>query len=530
MAHPDHDQVIGRLIGARLRGTAARRPAGASAAEPHPDAETWAAYVDGGLLADEVSRLDTHLGACAVCRRLVAGLAPEVSAAAVAPAPAADVPVGRTGVVLPFPRKQVFAWMGVAAGLFGAVTLWSVARLGDRPARVAMVDATPVAAPPAAMSAAPAGPAESAVRQSGPTPAPAAPAAPSRQGERRAQDAMLEADKSRDDLLRKRLASEEAPPATAPTDKVAAPGPEANARPVPSQSNALAAGAGRAHGPLNQAVSQQAGNQQTGNQQTGNQQAGNQPQNAAAAKASPPAQGVAVPPPPATAPLGGAMPLPVAPAAAAQAPTSAPAPRPADAPALADADARERRANEASGQVAEVVSTTGARVGRREAAKPQPATGAAPAGADREGQGRSKDEDTKSLAFGSVAAAAPAMPSFAEPEGRLRWRIAEGRRLESSSDGGTTWTRRHPPTRDRLRAGTAPSIDSAWAVGERGLVLRFAVPGDWTTVKPPVAATLVAVTASDAQTARVTTDDGRIFQTTDGGATWTAVTPGAGPQ
>jgi hypothetical protein len=515
MAHPDHDQVIGRLIGARLRGTAARRPGGASAAEPHPDAETWAAYVDGGLLADEVSRLDAHLSGCAVCRRLVAGLAPEVSAAAAAPAPAVELPAGRTAVVLPFPRKQVLAWMGVAAGLFGAVTLWSVARLGDRPAPVAMVDATPVAAPPAAMGAAPA---ESASGRpvTVPTPAPAAPAGPSRQGEGREQDLMLKADRSRDDLLRKRLAFEEAPQATPTTDKVTAPGPEANARPIPSQSNALAAGAGRAHGPLNQAVNQQAVNQQ---------------QNAAAAKA-PPAQEVAVPPPQAAAPLGGAVPLPAAPVAAA-APTFAPASRPADAPALADADARERRANEASaGQLAEVVSTTGARVARREPTKPQPvaAAGAAPAGADREGQARAKDEGAKGLALGYAAAAAPAMPSFAEPEGRLRWRIAEGRRLESSSDGGTTWTRRHPPTRDRLRAGTAPSIDSAWAVGERGLVLRFAVPGDWTTVKPPVAATLVAVTASDAQTARVTTDDGRMFQTTDGGATWTAVTPGAGPQ
>ena len=74
MAHPDHDQVIGRLVGARLRGTADRRAVSGGAAEAHPDAETWAAYVDGGLQADEVVRLETHLAGCPACRRLLAVL------------------------------------------------------------------------------------------------------------------------------------------------------------------------------------------------------------------------------------------------------------------------------------------------------------------------------------------------------------------------------------------------------------------------------------------------------------------------
>ena len=78
MAHPDHDQVIGRIAGARLRGMADGRAVTRVGPEVHPDAETWAAYVEGGLQADEVVRLETHLGGCAICRRLVAVLTTEL--------------------------------------------------------------------------------------------------------------------------------------------------------------------------------------------------------------------------------------------------------------------------------------------------------------------------------------------------------------------------------------------------------------------------------------------------------------------
>ena len=136
MAHPDHDQVIGRLVGARMRGPAGRGPADVSPAQAgatgaHPDAETWAAYVDGGLHPDEVSRIEDHLAGCGTCRRLVAALAPEVSVAEVPAVRDAELaPLGRA-TVISFPRRQIFVWMGVAASLFAAVTLWSVSRLGS---------------------------------------------------------------------------------------------------------------------------------------------------------------------------------------------------------------------------------------------------------------------------------------------------------------------------------------------------------------------------------------------------------------
>src|SRR5262245_50615330 len=63
-------------------------------------------------------------------------------------------------VVLPFPRRQVFAWMAAAAGVLMAVTIWSVSRLGQEPELAAMrvppEGPAPMSAPPAS-TAAPAG-------------------------------------------------------------------------------------------------------------------------------------------------------------------------------------------------------------------------------------------------------------------------------------------------------------------------------------------------------------------------------------
>jgi hypothetical protein len=208
----------------------------------------------------------------------------------------------------------------------------------------------------------------------------------------------------------------------------------------------------------------------------------------------------------------------------APAPPPAPAAAPAPATVPAQTDARERRDNEQQAALAEVVTTTGANRGAR--ATRRPLERAQAAGADRSASALSKDEAGGAESFGFTAVP----PVFAEPGGRLQWRIVEGRRLQSSSDSGTTWSSTRYTARRRLRAGTAPGIDSAWAVGDDGLVLRFSVPGDWTVVSVPAPVTLIGVSATGTQSARVTAADGRVFETADGGATWTPATPGAGPQ
>jgi hypothetical protein len=544
MAHPDHDQVIGRLVAARLRGAGDPRPGGADAVQPCPDAEAWAAYVDGGVTADEVIRFDTHLADCPACRRLVAMLTSELSAVpAITPREAA-APILGSAVVIPFPRRQMWAWMGIAAGLLAAVTLWSVSRLGSEPPVLRTADSrAPLAAPAPSVTGlpesslpvdTPAAPAAAPLDRLAATPAPEPPA--QRAGAPQ-EPAQVKGDASRDKAGRRQrpadptaltdaAAGRAAPGAAVPAGGAgrfqegakpqaepkrsadAAPAaPGANARTVTLQTNAVVAGVSRPHGPL--------ANQQNVNQQNVDQRIA-------------PALNAPAPPP---------LPAQAAAAPATAAPAPIPPPTPVAAPAVAEAnpvDARERRANE--GQIAEVITTTGAAGSRadaasqrRGAARAEPAR-AQPAGAERDGDAAAKEELAKTPALGYAAAAVPG-PVFAEPGGRLRWRIADGRRLESSSDSGVTWARRYTTARgDRLRAGTAPAIDSAWAVGERGLVLRLAVPGGWSAVKRPVEVGLIAVSATGADAARVTAEDGRVFATTDGGATWTLVTPGAGPQ
>ena len=519
MAHPDHDQVIGRLVGARLRGAADRRAVSGGAAEAHPDAEAWAAYVDGGLRADEVVRLETHLAGCPACRRLLAVLAADVSADAAPAVREVEVPAAERGVVIPFPRRQVFVWMAAAAGLLMAVTLWSVSRLGDHPASRVAMSAPPAEAPaPLAVPPAPS-PADAASRTS---------AAQSRLEDAKALDqvagqapagmergvARQEQDKRKPDSRSDALAIRQPAEFAAAEEKQAVQAgaaPAGNARDIQLQTNVPSV-AMRPRGPLaNQQANQQAGNQQQYAQPVPAPQAPPLPATSAPMVAAPsPAGAAAKSTPPPT-----------------PAPAAAPTAEPVAPPALADAaaaDTRERRANELNETVTITASGAGA---RRTQARAQPERSQA-AGAEREGQSKSKDEAPTFKAVGSLAGAA-ALPSFTEPGGRLRWRIADGRRLESSSDGGNTWTGQFT-ARARLRTGTAPAIDSAWAVGEAGLVLRFVVPGGWAEVSRPAPATLVAVSATSGLAARVTADDGRAFETTDGGVTWMPAAPGAGPQ
>jgi hypothetical protein len=108
--------------------------------------------------------------------------------------------------------------------------------------------------------------------------------------------------------------------------------------------------------------------------------------------------------------------------------------------------------------------------------------------------------------------AAPAAP-------RVMWRTRD-QIVESSNDGGATWTTEH--TADRpIRASVFVNADVAWVVGDNGLVLRRTKNG-WFGASAPAEANITAVKASSTSRATVTLEDGRVFTTANGGVTWSA--------
>jgi len=114
---------------------------------------------------------------------------------------------------------------------------------------------------------------------------------------------------------------------------------------------------------------------------------------------------------------------------------------------------------------------------------------------------------------------ASAVTSLATTAGTTRWRIA-GTALERSQDSGTTWTAVATGTNALLTAVSAASPTVCWVVGRAGVVLRTTDGQSLSRVPFPEMTDLTAVQARSAQSATVTTADGRVFATTDAGGTW----------
>jgi photosystem II stability/assembly factor-like uncharacterized protein len=115
---------------------------------------------------------------------------------------------------------------------------------------------------------------------------------------------------------------------------------------------------------------------------------------------------------------------------------------------------------------------------------------------------------------------ARAVVDIMSPDPMSRWRIAGGRSVERSSDGGATWQAQQAGATSDLVTGSSPSPTVCWLVGRAGLVLLTIDGRQWRPVAFPVPADLSAVRATDASTAVITTSDGRTFRTSDAGQTW----------
>jgi hypothetical protein len=122
---------------------------------------------------------------------------------------------------------------------------------------------------------------------------------------------------------------------------------------------------------------------------------------------------------------------------------------------------------------------------------------------------------------GGRAASAPVFrqSALAPP---VRWRILASGVVERSVDDGTTWTAiaLNLEPAERVTRGAAPAPAVCWLVGRAGLVLLTTDGVRFERVKFPEATDLSSIRATDARQASITTADGRLFTTADGGVTW----------
>jgi hypothetical protein len=121
-------------------------------------------------------------------------------------------------------------------------------------------------------------------------------------------------------------------------------------------------------------------------------------------------------------------------------------------------------------------------------------------------------KDVRNLQAGEVTVSVPG--------GSVLWRFGPGGRVERSDDAGGSWHAQSSGVTADLLAGAAPSPASCWIVGTAGTVLLTADGERWERLPFPEVADLVAVEASSARAATVTTRDGRRFNTLDSGRTW----------
>ena len=107
----------------------------------------------------------------------------------------------------------------------------------------------------------------------------------------------------------------------------------------------------------------------------------------------------------------------------------------------------------------------------------------------------------------------------ASPHPGERWRVVASA-IDYTTDDGVTWERVDLRVDAPVTAGVSPSRGVCWLVGRAGTILLTTDGRNWRRVAFPEQVDLVAVDARDARTASVTTGDGRVFTTSDGGAGW----------
>jgi Putative zinc-finger len=119
-----------------------------------------------------------------------------------------------------------------------------------------------------------------------------------------------------------------------------------------------------------------------------------------------------------------------------------------------------------------------------------------------------------------AARLAPPPPSeISAPGGAARWRIL-GQQVDWSTTAGNAWEPVTIMADDLLTSGAAPSPSVCWIVGRRGAVYLTTDGARFMRLPFPEIVDLVSVTATDDRRAAVSAADGRSWQTSDQGVTW----------
>jgi hypothetical protein len=104
-----------------------------------------------------------------------------------------------------------------------------------------------------------------------------------------------------------------------------------------------------------------------------------------------------------------------------------------------------------------------------------------------------------------------------------RFRLLRGGGVQRSADAGATWQTEETGISDTLTGGSSPSPSVCWLIGPSGAVVLSTDGRSWRRRPFPESVDLRSISASDGDHATVTTADGRVFVTADGGQSWTRV-------
>lgn len=106
------------------------------------------------------------------------------------------------------------------------------------------------------------------------------------------------------------------------------------------------------------------------------------------------------------------------------------------------------------------------------------------------------------------------------PIARVSWRVLASGAVERSVNNGQTWTPVTIAPAATVVNGAAPSANVCWLIGRAGIVLLSTDGITFRRIYLPDVADLRSITAIDEFQATVTTIDGRVFKTEDGGVVW----------